>query len=104
MNDHFEGVQFEWNGNGYNQQHNDVSSVIAGRRQPEPIQVQATSTSTAAPELQHDARQQLRQRQGNATVFFSYQKTDGVLQNYRDFSRAPSVSAAASCGGSAPVP
>ena len=37
MNDHFEGVQFQYNGNGYNhQQHNGISSAVAARAATNP--------------------------------------------------------------------
>ena len=40
MNDHFEGVQFDWNANGYNhQQHNDRSPTSSRNAPDQPVAI-----------------------------------------------------------------
>ena len=95
MNDHFEGIQFDWNGSGYNhQQHSFVGDLVAGKQLTNPGQYQVPGN------VGLDGRQQdfsmtmggnFANGKGNATVYFEYRKTDPVLQNQRDFSECSLV-------------
>ncbi len=84
MNDHFEGVQFDYNGNGYNHhQHNGVASVAAAFAYQVPGNVGLDG-------MTHDFNMTLGGNfaggQGNAVVYFEYRQSDPVPQASRDFS------------------
>ncbi|MEO8675912.1 MAG: TonB-dependent receptor [Casimicrobiaceae bacterium] len=90
MNDHFEGVQFSWNGNGYNhQQHSFVGDIVAGRAATNPAQFQVPGNVSLDGQTQNISMtlgSNFANGKGNATIFFSYQQSDPILQSTRDFS------------------
>ena len=90
MNDHFEGIQFSWNGNGYNhQQHSFVGDIVAQRAQTNPAQFQVPGNVSLDGQTQNFSMtmgSNFANGKGNATVFFSYQQSDPILQSSRDFS------------------
>ncbi|MEO8304258.1 MAG: TonB-dependent receptor [Betaproteobacteria bacterium] len=106
MNDHFEGIQLEWNANGYNhQQHNSVASIIEARSLVNPSQYSVpgdVGLDGQSQQFSLTMGSNFANGKGNATVFFSYQNTDPVLQKYRDFSSCALGANAAgfNCGGS----
>jgi outer membrane receptor protein involved in Fe transport len=106
MNDHFEGVQFDYNLNGFNhQQHSFVGSIVAARAVTNPSQFSVPG------DVGYDGQTQdismtmggnFANGRGNATVYFEYRHSDPVLQSTRDYS-ACALSATATgfvCGGS----
>jgi outer membrane receptor protein involved in Fe transport len=107
MNDHFEGAEFSWNGNGYNhqQQGNQIADTVATRSKTNPGQFQVPGN------VDLDGRTQsfsmtlgsnFANNKGNATVFFEWLNTDAVLQGTRNFSACAAGSDAngLNCGGS----
>ena len=90
MNDHFEGVQFSWNGNGYNhQQHSFVGDIVAGRAATNPSQFAVPGNVSLDGQTQNISMtmgSNFANGKGNATIFFSYQQSDPILQSTRDFS------------------
>jgi iron complex outermembrane receptor protein len=90
MNDHFEGIQFSWNGNGYNhQQHSFVGDIVAQRAQTNPAQFQVPGNVSLDGQTQNFSMtmgSNFANGKGNATIFFSYQQSDPILQSTRDFS------------------
>jgi outer membrane receptor protein involved in Fe transport len=107
MNDHFEGVQFEYHANGYNhEQHNTtVSSIVAMRAETNPAQFQVPG-NVGLDGLTQDISMTMGGNfaggKGNATVYFEYRHSDPVLQASRDFSACAiaSTSTGYVCGGS----
>lgn len=106
MNDHFEGVQFQWNGNGFNhQQHNSVSSLVAGKQATNPAQYQVPGDVGLDGKVQDFSvtmGSNFANNKGNATIFFGYRNAEAVTQGTRDFSACALNASAAgfSCGGS----
>ncbi len=107
MNDHFEGVQLDWNYNGYNhQQHDDtVSSIVNQRAQTNPSQFQVPGNVSLDGRTQDFAMtlgSNFANGKGNATVYFEWRNVDAVLQSTRDFSSCAlgSTSEGLNCGGS----
>ena len=107
MNDHFEGVQFDWNYNGYNhqQQDNGIASVVAARAQTNPAQFQVPGDVSLDGRTQDFAMtlgSNFANGKGNATVYFEWRNVDAVLQSTRNFSAcaAGSTSTGFNCGGS----
>ena len=92
MNDHFEGVQFSWNGNAYSHNQGDssgVSASVASRAQTNPAQF-AVPGNVNLDGYTQDFSMTLGGNfaggKGNATVYFEYKHSNPVLQNSRDFS------------------
>jgi outer membrane receptor protein involved in Fe transport len=109
MNDKFEGVQVEFNQSFYNhdqQNPKGVADIVRGRAATNPSQFQVPGDKSSDGKI-YDANilmgSNFANGKGNATVFFSYKKEDGLLQSERDFSSCSlglaSVSAF-NCGGS----
>jgi iron complex outermembrane recepter protein len=106
MNDHFEGVQFDYNFAGYNhRQDSFVGGLVATK--------QATNPQFSVPgNADLDGRTQdfsmtlgsnFANGKGNATVYFEYRHADPVLQSSRDFSACSLAGLAAggyTCAGS----
>ncbi len=106
MNDHFEGVQFDWNGNGYNhQQHSFVGDIVAQRQQTNPTQYSVPGNVGLDGEVQDFSMtlgSNFANGKGNATVYFEWRQTNGVLQGTRDFSSCAlaGTDTGYGCGGS----
>ncbi len=107
MNDHFEGIQFQWNANGYNhQQHDDqVSDIVARRAITNPAQFQVPGNVGLDGQSQDftlTMGSNFANGKGNATVFFGYIHTNPILGAARDFSACSLNGTAAGfvCGGS----
>jgi len=107
MNDHFEGVQFDWNLNGYNhQQHNDtMQALVNAKAQTNPSQFQVPGDVGFDGNTQDFAMtlgSNFANGKGNATVYFEWRNVDAVLQGTRDFSACAtgSSSTGLNCGGS----
>ena len=106
MNDHFEGVQFDWNGTGYNhQQHSWVSDIVRPRQITNPSQFLVPGNVTLDGQTQDFSLTMggnFANGKGNATVYFEYRNVDAVLQNSRDFSECSLVGnkTGYTCGGS----
>jgi len=101
MNDHFEGVQFDYNANAYNhQQHNAVASVLT--------QVPGNvGLDGATQDFSMTLGSNFAGGRGNATVYFEYRHSNPVLQVSRDFSACAldsSVSGFACAGSSTSYP
>jgi outer membrane receptor protein involved in Fe transport len=108
MNDHFEGVQIEVNGSGYNHKQQNtggVADLVKARGATNPKEFKVPGN------INLDGKEKdvsllmggnFEGNKGNATVFFNYKRTDALLQSQRDFT-ACSLSSSASgfaCGGS----
>jgi outer membrane receptor protein involved in Fe transport len=106
MNDHFEGVQFDWTGSGYNhQQHSFVGDLVAARQVTNPQQFQVPGNvglDGRTQDFSMTLGSNFANGKGNATVYFEYRNVDPVLQNKRDFSECSLVggTTAYTCGGS----
>jgi outer membrane receptor protein involved in Fe transport len=107
MNDHFEGLQLDYNANGYNhQQHNSmVSSIVAGRAETNPAQYQVPGNvglDGVTQDFSMTLGGNFAGAKGNATVYFEYRHSQPVLQGSRDFSACSLSSTPDSlvCGGS----
>jgi outer membrane receptor protein involved in Fe transport len=96
MNDHFEGVQFDYNANGYNhQQHNGVASL--------PTEVPGNiGLDGVTQDFSMTLGGNFAGGKGNATVYFEYRHSNAVLQGSRDFSACALDSTATGfvCAGS----
>ena len=100
MNDHFEGVQFDYNGNGYNHnQHNSVASVPAGQGYQVPGDV---GLDGATQDFSIILGGNLAGGKGNAVAYFEYRHSEPVSQASRDFGACPlgSNSSGFTCAGS----
>jgi len=108
MNDHFEGIQAQWNANGYqhNQQGNPIADAISVRSQTNPAQFQLPGNVSMDGQTQDFnllMGGNFANGKGNATLFFDYRKSDPVLQASRNFSACASATSSTgvwSCGGS----
>jgi outer membrane receptor protein involved in Fe transport len=106
MNDHFEGIQFDWTGNGYNhQQHSFVGDIVAGKEATNPVQYHNPGNVSLDGETQTFSvtmGSNFANGKGNATVYFEYKNVQPVLQGTRDFSACSLVGGrtAYTCGGS----
>jgi outer membrane receptor protein involved in Fe transport len=96
MNDHFEGVQFQWNGNAYTHNQGDdtgVSAQVALRAQTNPSQFAVpgnvnlgSNGSGYTQDFNFVLGGNFAGGKGNATVYFEYRHSNPVLQSTRDFS------------------
>jgi outer membrane receptor protein involved in Fe transport len=96
MNDHFEGVQFQWNGNAYTHNQGDssgISAAVAQRSITNPAQFQVPGNvslggngSGYTQDFNFVLGGNFAGGKGNATVYFEYRHSDPVLQATRDFS------------------
>src|SRR5215472_4715018 len=90
MNDHFEGVQFDYNINGFNhQQHSFVGDIVAARAVTNPAQFQVPGNVNFDGQTQDISMTlggNFANGRGNATVYFEYRHSDPVLQSTRDYS------------------
>ena len=106
MNDRFEGIQLQWNANGYNhQQHNSVSDIVAQRAVTNPSQFAVPGNVGLDGQTQDFSLtmgSNFANGKGNATLFFSYRQTNAVLEGSRDFSACQLGRGASNftCGGS----
>jgi outer membrane receptor protein involved in Fe transport len=109
MNDHFEGVQFQWNANGYNHsQHSPYASVVAARAATNPAQYNVPGDVGLAGQV-NDYNMLMggnfANGKGNATVYFEYRHQSPLTQSNYDYSAcglasANSDSAPLLCAGS----
>ena len=106
MNDHFEGVEFDWTGSGNNhQQHSFVGDIVARKEATNPVQYHDPGNVSLDGQVQDFAMTlggNFANGKGNATVYFEYRDSQPVLQGDRDFS-ACSISggkSAYTCAGS----
>jgi iron complex outermembrane receptor protein len=92
MNDHFEGVQFSWNGNWYQHDQHDtsgVSSAVAARAETNPAQFHVPGNvhpSLQAQDFSFVLGSNFAGGKGNATVYFEWKKQQPVTEATRDFS------------------
>ncbi len=92
MNDHFEGVEFSWNGNGYNHHQQNtagVGSAVADSGQLNPAQYVVpgdVGLDGRTQDFSMTLGSNFAGGKGNATVYFEYKKADAVTQATRDFS------------------
>ena len=89
MNDHFEGVQLQWNYSGFNHQQQDTLQSLQHFAEINP------NNFSVPGDVGLDGRSQnfnillgsnFANGKGNATVYFSWQQTDAVTQGTRNFS------------------
>src|SRR5262249_43821278 len=107
LNDHFQGVQFDYPANGHNpQQHNNMgSSNVPARAHVKPAQF-AVAGNVGREGVTQVFTLPLGGNffggKGNATVYFEYRHSDPVLQASRDFSACALQSTPTGyfCGGS----
>ncbi|MET3138817.1 iron complex outermembrane receptor protein [Undibacterium sp. GrIS 1.2] len=100
LKDNYEGVELQVNSSGNNHsQHNDVGAVVSGRGFPVPGSIGYDGKVQDASILMGS---NFADGKGNATLYFTYKKTDALLQSQRDFSSCALGSSAAgfSCSGS----
>jgi outer membrane receptor protein involved in Fe transport len=92
MNDMFEGVQLQINGDGYNHKQQNpqgVADIIRGRGVTNPTDFKVPGDKTwdgKSMDLNLTMGSNFADSKGNATVFMSYKKTDPLLESERDFS------------------
>jgi iron complex outermembrane receptor protein len=110
MNDHFEGLQLQYNGNGYNhQQHNAFASVVAAAAAVNPQQFQVpgdVGLTGVVNDFNALAGGNFANGKGNAALYFEYRHQAPVLQSQYDYSACQAAAdtpnaTAYSCGGSA---
>jgi outer membrane receptor protein involved in Fe transport len=111
MNDHFEGVQVQWNGNGYNHQQNGSYGNLADRAATNPAQYQVPGDQGFIGYTQ-DANiligGNFANGKGNATLFMSYRHSNPITQDHYNYSACAFSSTKATatkpstltCGGS----
>lgn len=101
LKDNFEGAEFQVNTSGYNHQNKDkaIRSIVVNRGFAVPGNVGYDGKVNDFSVL---LGSNFADNKGNATAFFSYQKTYAVLQGDRDFSACTLGSNATgfTCGGS----
>jgi outer membrane receptor protein involved in Fe transport len=107
MNDNFQGVQLQVNGSGYNHQQQNpdgVADIIKGRALTNPTYFKVPGEKSwdgRSLDVNMTLGGNFADGKGNATVFFSYTKTDALLESERDFSSCALTSGATyTCGGS----
>ncbi len=90
MNDRFEGVQVDWQYSGYNHQQNSwMSDLVAQKEATNPAQFHVPGDVGFDGRTQNvsiTAGSNFANNKGNATIFFSWQQQDAVLQGTRDYS------------------
>ncbi len=106
MNDHFEGVQVQWNGNGFNHQQNGSYGDLAQLATINPGQYQVPGDQGFIGYTQ-DANILLggnfANGKGNATLFMSYRNSNPVTQDHYNYSACAlnsSKTRGLYCGGS----
>ncbi len=108
MNDHFEGVQVQWNANGYNHQQQDTLAALQNLANVNPINYQVPGDVSLDGQTQNFNMllgANFANGKGNATLYFGYTQQDPVLQGTRNFSSC-ALSATATthiCGGASPT-
>jgi iron complex outermembrane recepter protein len=107
MNDHFEGIQFNWNGSGYNHQQGSwVADLVAAREATNPAQYHVPGNvglDGQGQDFSMTMGGNFANGKGNATVYFEYKNLQPVLQSTRDFSACslqPTAKKTYQCGGS----
>jgi iron complex outermembrane receptor protein len=107
MNDHFEGIQLDYNFAGYNhKQGSFVKDLVAGKQATNPSQFSVPGNADLDGRTQDFSMtlgSNFASGKGNATVYFEYRHSDPVLQAARDFSACSLVGQAKGgylCGGS----
>ena len=106
MNDHFEGIQLDYNINGYN--HNQgsfVAPIVAAREVTNPGQFHVPGNvgwDGTTQNFSVTAGSTFANGKGNATIFFGYNHVESVLQSTRDYSACSLAPGATGyvCGGS----
>ena len=108
MNDHFEGVQMSWNGNGYNhQQQNTLDSLKARNAiNPDGFPIPGkVGYDGQVNQFNMLLGGNFANGKGNATLFFNYRQAQAVTQGTRNFSSCALSSSATGfvCGGGSPT-
>jgi len=104
MNDHFEGVQVQWNANGYNHQQQDTLQSLKDRNAVNPNGFPVPGDVGLDGQTQNFSMLMggnFANGKGNATLFFNYRQAQAVTQGTRNFS-ACALSATKTtlvCGG-----
>jgi outer membrane receptor protein involved in Fe transport len=104
MNDHFEGVQFQWNGNGYNHHQQNTFQSLKNLNAVNPTYFPIPGNVGLDGETNQFSLLvggNFANGKGNATLFFNYRKAKAVLQGTRNFSACALSSSATGfvCGG-----
>jgi outer membrane receptor protein involved in Fe transport len=104
MNDHFEGVQFQWNGNGFNHHQQNTLDSLKARNAVNPTSFPIPGNVSLDGETNQFSLLvggNFANGKGNATLFFNYRKAKAVLQGTRNFSACALSSNATGfvCGG-----
>jgi outer membrane receptor protein involved in Fe transport len=89
MNDHFEGVQVQWNANGFNHQQSGEQGNLADRAATNPGNFQVPGNVGLDGQTQNFNMLlggNFANGKGNATLFFSYRQAQAVTQGSRNFS------------------
>ena len=90
MNDHFEGVQLDWNYSGYNHQQNSWMGELVGQKErTNPAQFHVPGDQSFDGNTQNFSvtmGSNFANGKGNATIFFEYRRPDPLLQSERDYS------------------
>lgn len=106
MNDHFEGIQFDYGINGFNhQQDSFVGGIVAARAVTNPAQFQVPGNvgwDGTTQNFSVTAGSNFANGKGNATIYFDYYHAEPVLQGTRDYSSCALAAGATAytCGGS----
>jgi outer membrane receptor protein involved in Fe transport len=105
MNDHFEGVQVQWNANGFNHQQQGSYGDLAARAATNPSNFQVPGDVGLDGQTQNFNMLlggNFANGKGNATLYFSYRQQAAVTQGTRNFSACALSSTATTlrCGGS----
>jgi iron complex outermembrane receptor protein len=109
MNDHFEGVQVQWNANGFNHQQSGGYGDLALRAVTSPAQFQVPGDVGLDGQTQNFNMlmgSNFANGKGNATLYFQYRHENAILQGSRNYSACAlstgfSTTSALKCGGSA---
>ena len=108
MNDNFQGVQLQVNNSWYNHQQQNpagIADLVRGRAATNPAEFRVpgnVNSDGKVNDMNLTMGSNFADGKGNATVFFSYTRTQKLLQSQRDFSACSLSSGAAgfTCGGS----
>ena len=109
MNDHFEGVQVQWNGNGFNHQQQGSYGNLAARAETNPANFIVPGDQGLIGYTQNFNMLiggNFANGKGNATAYFSWRNEQAILQKSYNYSACAlstgfSTTSALKCGGSA---
>ena len=104
MNDHFEGVQVQWNANGFNHQQQDTNASLQALADRNPNNFSVPGDVSLDGQTQNFNMLlggNFANGKGNATLYFGYTKAQAVDQGTRNFSSCAfsSTKTGLVCGG-----